>query len=114
MGRYEFVKGLAIHKSATSVVLKAFDKLALDEYGVQFDKVLKEQQPNALNDASIDKECLRKVLKRVGFAAVDERFESFLSYGIRTRIGEFREKSALEFVRQLLVTIDKVQWRSSS
>jgi serine/threonine protein kinase len=76
MGRYEFVKGPAIHKSATSVVLKAFDKLALDEYGVQFDKVLKEQ-PNASDDACIDKECLRKVLKGLGFGAVDARFESF-------------------------------------
>jgi hypothetical protein len=34
MGRFELVKGPPFHQSGTSVVLKAFDRKAVDEYGM--------------------------------------------------------------------------------
>jgi serine/threonine protein kinase len=73
MGRFELVQGPPIHKSATSVVLKAFDKEAVNEYGVQFDRYVNER-PCLTN--YIDKEGLKQVLLILGFGAEDERFNS--------------------------------------
>jgi serine/threonine protein kinase len=76
MGRFELVKGPPVHLSDTSVVLQAIDRQAVDEYGVQFDIVLKEQC-NPPHATDIDKDGLRKGLSRLGFETGDERFDSY-------------------------------------
>jgi serine/threonine protein kinase len=78
MGRFEFVKGPPIHKSATSVVLKAFDKKAVNEYGVQFDIILREQA-DLQYPGSINREGLRRALTNLDLGADDESLESYVA-----------------------------------
>jgi hypothetical protein len=114
IGRFEFVKGPPVRLSDTSVVLQAIDRQAVDEYGVQFDGVLKEQC-NPPHDASIDKGGLRKGLSRLGFETGNERFDS---YFVQSDVNKDGRISRDEFVgickKVVLITIAKEDWCASS
>jgi serine/threonine protein kinase len=83
------------------VVLKASDKKAVDGYGVQFDKVLKEQR-DPPRGASIDKECLRKVLEILGFGADDQRFRWFFGQWDANENGRISRDEFVEICKTVI------------
>jgi hypothetical protein len=73
LGRFELVKGPLLHKTSTSVVIKATDRGAEDEYRKAFEDVLKEEEPHNDQRNSVGKEGFMSLLKTLGIRW-DEKF----------------------------------------
>ena len=71
LGRYDFVKGPPLHKSATCVVLKAYDEKAEDDYRKMFIDFAKEKGLKTSN-ISLFKDDFKSLLKELG---VDMKIE---------------------------------------
>jgi len=70
LGRYDIVKGPPIHKSATSVILKAYDAIARDEYELKY-HTMKEHNV-------FTRDHLKKVLIEYGMRVDDKLLDDMM------------------------------------
>ena len=73
LGRYELFKGPPIHKSATCVVIKAYDDHAEDDYREKFKEFVKEFADSSTN--RISKEDFHSILLKLGVTLDATLFE---------------------------------------
>jgi Ca2+-binding EF-hand superfamily protein len=72
LGRFELVEGPVLHKSPTSVVIKATDRGAEDECRKAFKDVLKKEEPPNDQRSSVGKVGFKSLLQKLGIRSEEK------------------------------------------